>query len=368
MAQNPLLELAALGQSVWYDFVTRELLTSGTLATLIADDGLRGMTSNPTIFQMAIAGSTDYDADIRAHAAQGHSAQETFEALAVADVRAACDAFAALHASSGGTDGLVSLEVSPELAYQTDATVEEATRLWHAVDRPNLQIKIPGTAAGLPAVERCISEGININITLLFDVDRYREVVDAYVTGLETRVRKGLPINRIVSVASFFVSRLDTKIDPMLDSLSAPAALRSKAAIANAATAYEEFEHFIHSHRWERLAEKGANVQRPLWASTSAKDPGLSDVYYVEALIAPDTVNTLPPATFDAYRDHGEPNVSIHETMAQAASQLAALADVGIDLKAVTAELEREGVEKFAKSYRSLLAEIDSKARALAGA
>ncbi|MCZ6445868.1 MAG: transaldolase, partial [Planctomycetota bacterium] len=323
---------------------------------------------NPTIFQMAIAGSTDYDGDIREHAAQGHSSQEIFEALAVADVRAACDAFAGLYASTGGINGLVSFEVSPELAYETEATVKEATRLWHAVDRPNLQIKIPGTAAGLPAVERCISEGISINITLLFDVDRYREVVDAYVSGLEARVRKGLPINRIVSVASFFVSRLDTKIDPMLDSLSAPAALRSKAAIANAATAYEEFEHFIHSHRWERLAEKGANVQRPLWASTSAKDPGLSDVYYVEALIAPDTVNTLPPATFDAYRDHGEPNVRIHETMAQAASQLAALADVGIDLKAVTAELEREGVEKFAKSYRSLLAEIDSKARALAGA
>ena len=368
MASNPLLELASLGQSVWYDFVTRELLTSGTLARLIADDGLQGMTSNPTIFQMAIAGSTDYDADIREHASQGKSSQEIFEALAVTDVRAACDAFAELYASTGGVDGLVSLEVSPELAYDTEATVKEATRLWHAVDRPNVQIKIPGTAAGLPAVEQCIADGINVNITLLFDVDRYREVVDAFVTGLEFRVGKGLPIDSIVSVASFFVSRLDTKIDPMLDGLSAPAALRSKAAIANAATAYGEFEHFIHSHRWERLAEKGAKVQRPLWASTSTKDPGLPDVYYVEALIASDTVNTLPPATYDAYRDHGEPAVRIHETLAQAPSQLAALVDVGIDLKAVTAELEREGVEKFAESYRSLLAEIDSKARELAGA
>jgi transaldolase/transaldolase/glucose-6-phosphate isomerase len=368
MGQNPLLKLSALGQSVWYDFVTRDLLTSGTLAALIADDGLRGMTSNPTIFQMAIAGSTDYDADIRAHASKGHTAQETFEALAVADVQAACDAFAALYTSSGGTDGLVSLEVSPELAYDTDATIQEATRLWHAVDRRNLQIKIPGTAAGLPAVEQCIAQGINVNVTLLFNVDRYREVVDAFVTGLETRIRQDLPIDGIVSVASFFVSRLDSKIDPMLDSLSAPAALRSKAAIANAATAYGEFEHFIHSHRWERLAQKGAKVQRPLWASTSAKDPALSDVYYVEALIAPETVNTLPPATFDAYRDHGEPAVRIHETLARAPSQLAALADVGIDLGAVTADLEREGVEKFAESYRSLLAEIDSKARALAGA
>lgn len=367
MVQNPLVRLAELGQSVWYDFVTRELLTSGTLDSLIAGDGLRGMTSNPTIFQMAIAGSTDYDADIRAHASQGHTAQETFEALAVADVRAACDAFAALYASTGGTDGLVSLEVSPELAYDRDATVQEATRLWRTVDRPNLQIKIPGTAAGLPAIEQCVAEGINVNITLLFDVDRYREVVDAFVTGLEIRVRKGLPIDRIVSVASFFVSRLDTKIDPILDSLSAPAALRSKAAIANAAMAYGEFEHFIHSHRWERLAEKGANVQRPLWASTSTKDPRLPDIYYVEALIASDTVNTLPPATLDAYRDHGEPEVRIHETLAQAPSRLAALADVGIDLKTVTAELEREGVEKFAESYRSLLDEIESKARELAG-
>ncbi len=367
MTPNPLTELEALEQSIWYDFITRDLLASGALARLIETDGLRGMTSNPTIFQKAIAGSTDYDDDIRALAAEGKSAPEIVEALSVADVRAACDAFRATYDETDGLDGLVSLEVSPELAHDTDDTVLEAERLWRSVDRPNLMIKIPGTRDGLPAVERCLADGLNVNITLLFDVDRYGEVINAYLSGLETRVRNGLPVDHIASVASFFVSRMDTKIDPVLVQLNAPEELRSKAAIANAATAYELFERSIHSHRWERLAEQGAKVQRPLWASTSTKNPALPDAYYVEALIAPKTVNTLPPATLDAYRDHGRPEIRIHETMAAAASQLAALADVGIDLKTVTAELETEGVASFAESYRSLVAEIESKVGQMAG-
>jgi transaldolase len=366
MASNPLMELQTLGQSIWYDFITRELLTSGTLARLIEGDGLRGMTSNPTIFQKAIAGSADYDDDIRTLAASGKGAQEIVEALSVAGVRAACDAFRATYDETEGLDGLVSLEVSPELAHDTDGTVREAERLWQSVDRPNLMIKIPGTRKGLPAVERCISEGLNVNITLLFSVDRYDEVINAYLGGLEARVQQGLPVDRIASVASFFVSRLDTKIDPVLAQLNAPDELRSKAAIANAAMAYELFERTIHSHRWERLAAQGAGVQRPLWASTSTKSPALPDVYYVEALIAPKTVNTLPPVTYDAYRDHGRPEIRIHETMSAAPSQLAALADVGIDLKAVTAELESEGVASFANSYRSLVAEIESKIEQMA--
>ena len=325
MASNPLTDLAALGQSIWYDYITRDLLSSGTLARLIEDDGLRGMTSNPTIFQKAIAGSADYDEDIRSLAAKDRSAPEIVEALSVQDVRGACDVFRATYDQTDGLDGLVSLEVSPELAHDTDETEREAKRLWHSVDRPNLMIKIPGTLEGLPAVERCIADGLNINITLLFGVDRYEAVINAYLTGLEARVANGLSVDRIASVASFFVSRVDTKIDPILEQLNAPAELHGKAAIANAASAYALFERTIHSHRWERLAEAGAGVQRPLWASTSTKNPSLPDVYYVEALIAPHTVNTLPPATFDAYRDHGQPTVRIHETMASAPSQLAAL-------------------------------------------
>ena len=365
MASNPLVELAALGQSVWYDFITRDLLRSGTLARLIAQDDLRGMTSNPTIFQKAIAGSTDYDDDIRRLAGKGRSAREVFEILAVADVRAACDAFGPTYRKTDGRDGLVSLEVSPELASDTEGTVREATRLWRAVDRPNLQIKIPGTAAGLPAVERCIADGISVNITLLFSVERYAEVAGAFMTGLERRLAAGQSIAAIASVASFFVSRVDTMVDPLLDRAGAPAHIRSRAAIANAATAYGMFEKMVAGERWQRLAAAGARLQRPLWASTSTKDPALPDVYYVEALIGPHTVNTLPPATFDAYRDHGHPAERIHRSLERAGDELADLAAAGIDMGSVTAELEREGVAKFADSYSALLAEIEAKARAL---
>jgi transaldolase len=358
---NPLLRLGELGQSVWYDYITRDLLASGELARLIAADGLRGMTSNPTIFDKAVAGSRLYDADIRRLADKGTSAGEIFEALAVADVQAACDAFLPLYERSGRADGLVSLEVSPTLAHDADATVHEAERLWRALSRPNAMIKIPGTRAGLSAISRCIDAGINVNVTLLFSVERYAEVIEAFLAGMEQRLDRKLLIGSVVSVASFFVSRVDGKVDPLLDQTAGSAALRGTAAIANACVAYRLFEKTLRQRRWRRLAQSGAQPQRPLWASTSTKDPLYPDTYYVEALVAPRTVNTLPPETLEAYRDHGNPEVRIHEKVAAAPAQLDALARAGIDLARVTHDLEVEGVEKFAASYRSLLAAIDAK-------
>ncbi len=362
---NPLVRLQAMGQSLWYDFITRDLLDSGKLDRLIEEDDLRGMTSNPTIFQQALEQHQDYDEDIRTMASEGHSAAEIFEALAVADVQAACDAFHDCYHSTGRRDGLVSLEVSPELAHEPDATLSEARRLWQAVDRPNLMIKIPGTAAGLPAVRHALAEGINVNITLLFSVDRYREVIDAFMGGLEDRLRSGKSIDGIASVASFFISRVDSAVDPQLDEAGHPE-LRSKAAIANAAMAYQAFEQSLESERWRLLAREGARVQRPLWASTSTKDAALSDVLYVESLIARDTVNTLPPVTYDAYRDHGQPELRIGQAIEEAGTVLSQLAEAGIDLEAVTARLEEEGVTKFAASYASLLKTIETKAGQLA--
>jgi transaldolase len=366
---NPLTRLGELGQSPWYDFITRELVSSGELARLIREDGLRGMTSNPTIFEKAIAASDRYDDDIRRLSGEGRSAAEIFESLAVTDVRAACDAFRPLYEASSGSEGLVSLEVSPTLARDTAGTMAEAERLWGALERPNAMIKIPGTLEGLPAVTHCLAAGINVNVTLLFSVDRYRQVIEAFLRGLEQRLERHLPIARVQSVASFFVSRLDGKVDPLLERMpetGRPA--RSLTAIANACTAYEVFQLSFDAERWRRLAERGARVQRPLWASTSTKDPRLPDVYYVEALIAPHTVNTLPPATFDAYRDHGRPEVRIHEGMLTAPAHLAALAKAGIDLAAITGTLETEGVASFAASHASLLAGIEAKAGVLAEA
>jgi transaldolase len=359
---NPLIRLVELGQSPWYDYVTRDLITSGELAQLIARDGLRGMTSNPTIFEKAVAGGTLYDEDIRRLAAQGLRPQEIFEALAVADIQAACDVFQPLYRQSRGLDGLVSLEVNPELARDTEGTVAEAARLWRAVNRPNAMIKIPGTREGLPAITRTLAAGINVNVTLLFSVSRYEEVVSAFLDGLEARVARGEPVAEVASVASFFVSRMDTKVDALLDAAGAPPELRGTAAIANACTAYAAFQRRFAESRWAALAARGARVQRPLWASTSTKDPRYPDVYYVEALIAPSTVNTMPPATFAAYRDHGRPEVRIHTGMERAPAQLAALRAAGIDLDEITHRLEEEGIASFAKSYRDLLHAIARKA------
>ena len=373
MTTNPLIRLGQLGQSPWYDFITRDLVTSGELARLIADDGLRGMTTNPTIFEKAVAGSELYDEDIRRLALQGKSPSEIFEALAIDDVQAACDLFLPIHRRSGGLDGLVSIEVAPTLAHDTAATIAESERLWKRIAQPNVMIKIPGTREGLPAITRALAQGINVNVTLLFGVGRYREVVDAFFSGLERRVAAGQPVAGISSVASFFVSRVDGKIDPLLDEMTAAgrleppqgAGLRSRAAIANACAAYAAFEALFRSARWQALAAKGAIIQRPLWASTSTKDPRLSDVYYVEALIGDRTVNTLPPATFAAYRDHGRPARRIAEGVAEAEATLAALAALGIELDAITRTLEIEGVKSFAASFESLMAVIERKAAAL---
>ena len=365
METNPLIELGRLGQSPWYDYITRDLITSGKLARLIADDGLRGMTSNPTIFEKAISGSGDYDDDIRRLAAAGRTPQEIFDALAVDDVRAACDAFRALHERTGGADGLVSLEVSPELAHDTTGSIAEAKRLWTAVDRPNAMIKIPGTQAGLPAIEESLAQGISINVTLLFSVERYGEVIEAFLRGLERRKITGHAVDRLNSVASFFVSRVDGRVDAELDKKPDAKGLRGTIAIANAAMAYAMFERARATPRWAMLASAGAHPQRPLWASTSTKDPKYPDTYYVEALVAPDTVNTLPPDTFDAYRDHGKPAIRIHDAISTAPARLRALAETGVDLAGVTRFLEDDGVAKFAESYRQLLAGIEAKATAL---
>jgi transaldolase/transaldolase/glucose-6-phosphate isomerase len=364
---NPLVRLGELGQSPWYDYITRDLVTSGELRRLIAEDGLRGMTSNPTIFEKAIAGSRLYDDEIRTLADAGRGTQEIFEQLAVADVRAACDAFAGVYDATGGADGLVSLEVSPALAHDTDATIHEAERLWRALDRPNAMIKIPGTRAGLPAITHCTAAGISVNVTLLFSVERYGEVIEAFLEGLDRRLAAGAPLRGIASVASFFVSRVDGKVDPLLDQAGDPHRLRGRIAIANACAAYRLFEWSLGTPRWEALARAGARPQRPLWASTSTKDPKLPDIYYVEALVAPDTVNTLPPDTFAAYKDHGHPEVRIDAAIEEGLANLAALRETGIDLNEVTEFLERDGVAKFSASYESLLAKIEDKVEALCG-
>jgi transaldolase len=364
-AGNPLLQLTALGQSIWYDYITRDLLASGELDRLIREDGLRGMTSNPTIFEKAIAGSRLYDDDIRRLSEGGRNAGEIFEALAIADVQAACDVFLPLYRETGGRDGFVSLEVSPRLAHDSEATRYEAERLWHAVGRPNAMIKIPGTRAGLPAITGSIAAGINVNVTLLFSLERYGEVIEAFFQGLEQRLDRGLGIRSIGSVASFFVSRVDGKVDPLLNH-RADESLRGMIAIANAALAYRNFRQSLASERWMRLGRAGAAAQRPLWASTSTKDPQYPDVYYVEALIAADSVNTVPPETLDAYRDHGRPAIRIDDAIAAAPAQLAALEQAGIDLQAVTRELEDEGVAKFAASHAAVLTGIEAKAGTLA--
>jgi len=369
MTVNPLVQLGELGQSPWFDYITREMLQTGELERLIARDGLRGMTTNPTIFEKAVAGSDRYDADIRALADSGLKPGEIFEALAVADVQRACDMFLALYRSTDARDGFVSIEVSPDLANDTEGTAREAQRLWDAVQRPNVMIKIPGTQAGLAAITRTLARGINVNVTLLFGIERYRAVMEAYFAALEQRRARQEPINHLASVASFFVSRVDGKIDPMLDKAGNPGGLRGTIAIANALVAYEAFLNTFRGPRWDALAREGARVQRPLWASTSTKDPKYPDVYYVEALIAKDTVNTLPPETFAAYRDHGRPEGRITpQTIAQAKDRLQALARSGIKLDEVTHALEIDGVQKFSASYAALLNGVGQKALALSGA
>lgn len=367
---HPLARLGALGQSPWYDFITRELVASGELARLIAEDGLRGMTSNPTIFEKAITSSSDYDADIASLARDGADAEAIVEALMVADVRSACDVFRPLYDSAGNGDGTVSLEVPPTLAHDTTATIAAAERLWKLVDRPNAMIKVPGTIEGLPAITHLLSRGINVNVTLLFSVERYRAVIDAFLSGLEQRAAGGGNAAGIHSVASFFVSRVDGQTDPAIAAAGEPAShLLHRIAIANAITAYEAFGASMLTPRWQALAARGASPQRPLWASTSTKDPSLPDTWYVEALIAPDTVNTLPPDTFLAYLDHGDPHVRITpEAEATARRELQEYHDHALPpMEERTAFLETDGVAKFSASWHSLLDAVEQKIGAAIG-
>jgi transaldolase len=356
--------LHAAGQSIWLDYIDRPMLHDGTLARRIAEDALSGMTSNPTIFEKALAAGTAYDADIAA-AAREATAWEVFERLAADDVRTACDVFRPVYDATEGRDGFVSLEVSPTVADDTDGTVAEARRLWARVDRPNVMIKVPGTPEGAAAVRTLIADGINVNVTLLFAVAAHARVIAAYLDGLEARVAAGHPVDRVASVASFFVSRVDGAIDPRLTAAGAPAALLGKAAIANARLAYAEFRRWFSGPRWDALAARGARVQRPLWASTSTKNPAYRDVVYVEELIGPDTVNTMPPATLEAFRDHGEVRRSVDEDLAGAQDHLAALAAHGVDLTAVTDRLLAEGLAAFQASFDTLLAGLTAKSRAL---
>jgi transaldolase len=375
MKENPLLKLPALGQSIWLDFIRREMLSSGELARMIEEDGLRGVTSNPAIFEKAIAETGDYDTAISALARQGKSAEEIYEELAVEDIRTTADIFRPLYNRTGGTDGFVSLEVSPRLARDTAGTLQEARRLWQWVDRPNVMIKVPGTREGLPVVRQLIADGINVNVTLLFGIPRYRAVAEAYIGGLEERAARGLPLERVASVASFFLSRIDTVLDPILEKRSGEggpvadlvASLAGEAAIASAKVAYQTCKELFADGRFRPLAARGAVAQRVLWASTGTKNPAYSDVKYIEALIGPGTVNTVPLETLAAYRDHGNPASRLEEGVEEARRVLKLLADARIDLNAITQQLEDEGVEKFVQPFAVLMKTILQKSAAARG-
>jgi transaldolase / glucose-6-phosphate isomerase len=363
--QTAMQALLELGQSVWLDYLRRGMLRSGELQSLI-DDGLRGMTSNPTIFEHAIGGSSDYDATLSALASSPKSDLEIFEQLAVEDVRQAADLLRPVYDGTEGQDGFVSLEVSPTLARDTEGTIAEGRRLWAQVDRPNVMIKVPGTREGWPAIERLLTEGININVTLLFSLEHYRQVAEAYMRALEARTGAGQAIDRLASVASFFVSRVDTETDRRIDAKGgALLDLRGKVAIANAQLAYAWFRESLRSARWQRLASAGAQPQRLLWASTGTKDPKYSDVLYVDTLIGPDTINTMPPATLQLFEDHGTVARTLPEDASEAGIVMDRLAAGGIDIADVTRALEDDGIEKFAKSFEALLGVIGNKRKAL---
>lgn len=369
MRKNPLLELERSGQSIWLDLLSRDLVLSGELARLIEEDGLSGVTSNPAIFAKDMTQSAAYDGRIRELALASKGAEEIYLALAVEDIRRAADLLRPLYDRLAGRDGFVSLEVSPHLARDTERTVSEARMLWAAVNRPNVFIKVPATREGLPAIRRLIGEGINVNITLLFGLPRYREVAEAYLAGLEDRLGRREPLERIASVASFFLSRIDVMVDPLLEERMAQggdagkraAALHGEVAIASAKAAWRIFREIFSSARFENLSRRGARTQRLLWASTGTKNPAYSDVKYVEPLIGPDTINTLPPETLRAYRDHGKPALRLTRGLAKAEKVLNGLAVLGIDLARETQALEDEGIEKFVKPYDALLARLDEK-------
>ena len=359
---NFLNQIQNHGQSIWLDLLDREIMNSGKLKSLIDNDDLRGLTSNPSIFEKAIAGSSDYDDDITNFSKTEDSNADIFFNLAIADIQKAADLFKPVFDKTNGADGFVSLEVSPFLANDTDETIEQARELWKRVDRKNVMIKIPGTKEGLVAIRQCLREGININVTLLFGRPRYQEITEAFLGGLEDRLKEGNSLKEVSSVASFFLSRIDVMVDPILDEKGAKD-LRGKIAIASAKKAYQIYLEMIASDRFKKLAENGAKTQRVLWASTGTKDPSFSDVLYVEALIGKDTINTLPMETIDAFRDHGKVADTLTQDIDGANKTMSDLKDLGIDIDEITQKLENEGIEKFNNAYEKLLKSIDSKKR-----
>jgi transaldolase len=378
---NPLLEINNYGQSVWMDNLSRSLIESGELEQQIKNYGLKGITSNPAIFEKAIAGNQVYDADIEAGIKADKPVSEIYESLIFEDIRNVCDRFKEIYEQTGGLDGYVSIEVSPHLAKDTEGTVEEALRYYKAIDRPNVMIKIPGTPKCFPAIERVIAEGVNVNVTLLFSVESYEQTAWAYIRGLETRVKEDKPIDKIASVASFFLSRIDTKIDDLIDerlknigteTLNEETRLRQvqgKVAIANAKLAYQKFREILESDRWQALADRGANIQRLLWASTSTKNPEYNDVMYVNELVGKHTVNTLPPNTLDACADHCDITSNTVESNVEEAKHLIASLqdpDINIDLNEVMQELLKEGIDKFIQPFDSLQQTLEEKVKQLA--
>ena len=371
MQNNPLKKLETLGQSIWLDYIRRDLITNGELLQLIENDGLRGMTSNPAIFQKSIAESNLYDYEIRDLAAQNKEINTIYEEISQKDVQQAADVFRSLYDKTKGDDGYVSLEVNPHLANNTQGTIAEGRRLRTALNRPNVLIKVPATAEGLPAIRQLISEGISINVTLLFGLPRYRAVAEAYVEGLEERVTQGKPIDNITSVASFFLSRIDTLVDPMLEKIVKTDSKKDgiarealgEVAISSAKAAYQIYKEVFGSSRFKELKEKGARVQRLLWASTGNKNPKYSDVKYIEPLIGPNTVNTVPPQTINAYRDHGNPKLTIELDLKKADRVLKSLPELGIDIDKITQQLEDEGIGKFNEPFDKLMEALAKKSQ-----
>lgn len=377
MATNHLLEIKQFGQSIWMDNLTRDIVKSGELKDMVTNQGICGITSNPAIFEKAIAGNVIYDADIEAGVRQGLPTYKIYESLVFDDIRNACDILRPVYDSSEGLDGYVSIEVPPTIAHDTEATIKEARRYYQEIGRDNVMIKIPGTSAGLPAVEQVISEGINVNVTLLFSVDSYVETAWAYIRGLEKRAAEGKDISKISSVASFFLSRIDSNIDGKIDAklkgiddanLAAKlTAVKGKVAIANAKIAYQEYKKIIKSDRWKALSAKGANVQRLLWASTSTKDPSYSDVMYVDELVGPDTVNTLPPNTIEACADHCDVDNRVETGVEEAYQLIESLKDpdINIDIDKVMDELLVDGIDKFVKPFEALMKSLEEKVNKL---
>ncbi|TFH34677.1 MAG: transaldolase, partial [Anaerolineales bacterium] len=363
-------EVRALGQSIWLDYIRRDLIESGELKAMIETGGICGVTSNPSIFQSAISSSELYSTDIRRMAQAGWGVEKIFDRMAIDDIRAATDVFLPLYEQTNGLDGYVSIEVNPDLANDTEGTLREARRLWSEVNRPNVMIKIPATRAGIPAIEVAIDAGINVNVTLIFSLERYAEVMQAYLCGLESRHARGEGLGHIASVASFFVSRVDSAVDAQLEAIiqkegeeaARATSLLGKAAIANAKLAYAQFEAVFYAERFKRLEQSGARLQRPLWASTSTKNPAYRDTIYIDMLIGLHTVNTVPQDTLEAFRDHGVAALTLQEGISGARAQIQAIEALGISMDRVTADLERQGVEKFAAAYAGLLKTLEARA------